>query len=118
ARLFGVSRATIGTIVQPLLDSGARSESEVGETTKVGGKPARPIWFSEDGTRLDAIEILPGQVNGALLSVAGDVLHRVSKSFSARARTRDAFDTALAEVVDECFSGENMLGVGVAASGL
>lgn len=118
ARLFGVSRATIGTIVQPLLDSGALSESLVGETTKVGGKPARPIWFSADGKRLAAIEILPGQVNAALLSVAGDVLRRASRRFAARARSRDAFEAGLTAVADECFAGESMLGVGVAASGL
>ncbi len=118
ARLFGVSRATIGTIVQPLLDSGALSESATGQSTSAGGKPARPIWFSEHGKRLAAVEILPGQLNAALLSVSGEVLRRASQQSAALAKDRDAFDAALAAVVRECFAGETLLGVGVASAGL
>ncbi|MGA8116997.1 MAG: ROK family protein [Actinocatenispora sp.] len=118
ARLFGVSRATIGTIVQPLLDSGALSESAEGRSTRAGGKPARPIWFSEHGTRLAAVEILPGQITAALLAVSGDVLRRATRQSAALARDREAFDAALAVVVEECLTGESLLGVGVAAAGL
>ena len=45
ARLAGVTRATIGSIVQGLLDDGVLAEGDPVEDGSVG-KPARPLWFA------------------------------------------------------------------------
>jgi len=44
ARLTGSTRATIGQIVQPLLDDGVLEELEPLASGVQGGKPARPLW--------------------------------------------------------------------------
>lgn len=43
-----VSRATIGTLVQPLLDNGALVELPALSVGEQGGKPAKPLWFGSD----------------------------------------------------------------------
>lgn len=118
ARAFGVSRATVGTILQPLLDSNALVEGDAGAAGRLGGKPARPLWFSDEGRRLGAIEILPGLVRATLLTVAGDAVRTTTTRFAARSRDARAFDAALSDAVSECLAGERLLGVGVAAAGL
>lgn len=45
-----VSRATIGTLVQPLIDNGALVEQAPLSVGELGGKPARPLWFGSAHT--------------------------------------------------------------------
>ncbi|MGA8114578.1 MAG: ROK family protein [Actinocatenispora sp.] len=117
ARTFGVSRATVGTILQPLLDSGVLVEEEA-QARPAGGRRPRPVWFSASARALGAVEILPGRINVALLSLTGEIRHRATAAFPRRARTADAFHRALLDTCADVLDGHPVLGVGVAAAGL
>lgn len=119
ARLTGVTRATIGTIVQPMINDGVLDEGDPLPSGSGGGKPSRPLWFSRSGTPLGAVYLLPGRVEAALVSAEGKVLDTSSGRFSAR--TRDT-DRVLETVVD-CLravlpDGGQVLGVGMAVAGM
>ncbi|HEY3505549.1 MAG TPA: ROK family protein [Actinocatenispora sp.] len=118
ARAFGVSRATVGTILQPLLDSGVLVESEPVTPSRGGGKPPRPIWFSASARAIGAVEVLPGRVTAARLAPTGEVRHREERRFPLRTKESESFATALAESCAAAFGGYEVIGVGVAAAGL
>ena len=46
ARMASVTRATIGGIVNDLLDAGMLEELEARPSAGQVGKPARPVWFA------------------------------------------------------------------------
>ncbi|MGW2892859.1 ROK family protein [Streptomyces griseoruber] len=120
ARLTSTTRAAIGTIVQPMIDSGILVEGDPRSSGATGGKPARPLWFSPSGPPIAAVHLMPGQVDAALVSTAGDVLSTSTGTFLPD--TRDA-DTVIDCVVD-CLNrvlpaeGAPPLGVGVAVGGM
>ncbi|WP_162929357.1 ROK family protein [Streptomyces sp. YIM 130001] len=68
---------------------------------------------------LGAVEVLPGLVRAALVSRAGELLHRTETAFDA-AGPRSCVDEALRAAAEACFRGEGRrpAGVGVAAAGL
>jgi predicted NBD/HSP70 family sugar kinase len=86
ARLTGSTRATIGQIVQPLLDEGLLEEHEPIASGAQGGKPARPIWFADHGWPVGALLLLPGGAQAALVSAAG----RIDASQQVKFRPRKA----------------------------
>ncbi|BCJ36950.1 hypothetical protein Athai_44530 [Actinocatenispora thailandica] len=170
ARTFGVSRATVGTILQPLLDNGvlvegaapATSESpaagngspataagspavgaeppaavaeqlEPGGRTpgpgsggpprasnpaRSGGKPPRPVWFSAVARSIGAVQILPGRIDVAAVSLTGQIRSRATAAFAARAGDPSAFAAALRSCCAEGLAGTAVIGVGVASAGL
>ncbi|MCQ9708575.1 ROK family protein [Streptomyces sp. NEAU-PBA10] len=67
--------------------------------------------------RLGAVELVPGQVRAAVVSMAGRVLDRTEVSYDAAGATGEDLDQALAEVA-ELLAAHDLLGVGVAAAGL
>ena len=73
ARLAGVPRATIGTIVQNLLDAGLVEELEPDRDGKVG-KPGRPLWFAPRAGLSVAVGFGPDRVRAALVNARGDRL--------------------------------------------
>lgn len=117
ARTFGVSRATVGTILQPLLDSGVLVEAEPAVASR-GGKPPRPVWFSASARSIGAVEILPGRVIAALVSLTGEVRRRAERPFPLRTKAVDGFRDAVRESCTEAFGAVGVIGVGVAGAGL
>ena len=114
ARLAGVARATIGNIVQTLIDSGLLEEGDVRETGHVG-KPSRPVWFTRDAGLCGAARIGPEAVEAALVNFRGDVLaaHTEPLPDAVTARTLVATTArALQRVLTE--AGGAVEGVGVA----
>jgi predicted NBD/HSP70 family sugar kinase len=74
ARMAGVPRATIGTIVSGLLTSGLLEERAARRTVAAVGQPPRPLWF---GPRLGvrgAVLVQPGVMRVAVVDVQGTVL--------------------------------------------
>ncbi|MBL0777097.1 MULTISPECIES: ROK family protein [Streptomyces] len=67
--------------------------------------------------RLGAVELVPGQVRAAVVSMAGRVLDRTEVSYDAAGATGEDLDQALAEVA-ELLAAHDLQGVGVAAAGL
>jgi predicted NBD/HSP70 family sugar kinase len=79
ARLAGVNRTTISGIVQPLIDAEVLVESEPVATSRSGGKPARPLWFSPNARPICGVLLMPEAVHACLVTLDGQVLaeHRV-----------------------------------------
>ncbi len=75
-----------------------------------GRPPAAP-------RRLGAVELLPGRVSAAVLSMSGTVLRRAESAFDPAAGAHGEIDAALARAA-EVFAGQDVAGVGVAATGL
>ncbi|WP_345647776.1 ROK family transcriptional regulator [Streptomyces tremellae] len=120
AKLIGVTRTTVGSVVQPLIDGGVLVEGEPRPSGAVGGKPARPLWFSRDGQPIGAVHLMPGRVAAAAVSPVGEVLATAGGTFRA-----DAPDgSAAVDLVVECLrrvlpaDGRRALGVGVAVGGM
>ncbi|MEU8698131.1 ROK family protein [Streptomyces sp. NPDC048680] len=66
---------------------------------------------------LGAVELLPGRVRAALLSMAGTVLDRTETSYDAATATPADIDAALTAACG-LFAGRAPVGIGVAAAGL
>jgi predicted NBD/HSP70 family sugar kinase len=74
AKMAGVTRATIGNIVQDLLDAGLVEELEPRSRSGRAGKPARPLWFAPRAGLCGAAALGPGTCEVALVNARGDVL--------------------------------------------
>lgn len=122
ARTFGVSRATVGTILQPLLDNGILIETEPAAASsggpRSGGKPPRPVWFSASAPSIGAVEILPGRVRAATVSLTGEIRGRATAPFATRTADPAGFAAALRSCCAEAFAGTTVVGIGVASAGL
>ena len=120
ARLAGVPRATIGAIVQTLLDDGLVDELEPDHNGRVG-KPARPLWFGRDAGRTAAVVFDVDGVRAALVNARGDRLADATVEISVG----DASPARLAKAVVEVVEGvlprrgrDRLLGVGLAVPGV
>jgi predicted NBD/HSP70 family sugar kinase len=119
ARLTGVSRATIGSIVQPLLDCELLAEGEPRRGAAPGGKPARPLWFSPDGPPMAAVHLMPGRVEAALVSADGKILATASGRFRVTAPAATVVDCVVGQL--DAILAESVaraLGVGIAVGGI
>ncbi|MFD0135877.1 ROK family protein [Streptomyces sp. NPDC127159] len=67
--------------------------------------------------RLGAVELVPGRVRAAVLSMAGRILERIETSYDAASATPADIDTALTETA-VIFAAHELTGIGVAAAGL
>ncbi|MDQ1711183.1 MAG: hypothetical protein QOE45_633 [Frankiaceae bacterium] len=119
ARLANVPRATIGTIVQGLLDDGLLEEIEADRTGRAG-KPARPLWFRRDAGLTAGVAFLDGGVEAALVNARGELLARTEVACPTATAPpkalRKAVLAALAAVVPG--NGEGLLGIGIAVPGV
>lgn len=117
ARVLGVSRATVTTIVQPVLEAGVLEElapvqPAARNGTSRAGKPARPLWFS-DTVLLGCLYISGDGLHLAVLRMDGEIVRE------RRAPLRP--EDPVAGIVADCedfFSGTTLMGVGVAAAGM
>jgi predicted NBD/HSP70 family sugar kinase len=118
ARLAGVPRATIGTIIQGLLDDGLLEEQAPDRDGRVG-KPGRPLWFAERAGLCVAVGFTDDAVRTALVNARGDRLtqHEVALATetAGAAELRRATERAVRHVLPN--RGE-VLGVGVAVPGV
>lgn len=73
ARLAGVPRATIGVLVQRLLDDELLEQLAPDRDGKVG-KPGRPLWFGRYAALSVAVGFDDQQVRAALVSARGEKL--------------------------------------------
>ncbi len=120
ARLTGSTRATIGQIVQPLLDEGLLEERAPIASGAQGGKPARPIWFADGGWPVGAILLLPNGAQAALVTAAGTILASRSIRFRPRRADHEAIVEQLIQALRELAAQAPapMRGVGIAVGGM
>src|SRR5690349_13829893 len=120
ARLTGSTRATIGQIVQPLLDEGVLQEQHPIASGIRGGKPARPVWFSDDGWPVGAVLLLPGGAQAALVTTSGRIVATATVKFGARKLRHQAIVTRLTDCLAEVIATATspLRGIGVAVGGM
>lgn len=97
ARLAGVPRATIGSIVSTLLASGVLEEASP-QPPSSRGKPARPLWFGPRVGLLGAVVVRSGEVETAVVTSAGEIVTRGTATFPTSAGT-GVLDAQLADAV-------------------
>ncbi|HUR15064.1 MAG TPA: ROK family transcriptional regulator [Mycobacteriales bacterium] len=118
ARLAGVPRATIGTIVQNLLDAGLLEELEPDRDGKVG-KPGRPLWFGPDAGLSVAVVFAADRVRAALVNARGDRLAETSVRLATPKATLTELVSAIVDAASQVLpeSGD-VLGLGVGVPGV
>lgn len=118
AKVTGVTRATVGNIVQSLIDSGLLEEGE--PRTGVGrvGKPGRPVWFGREAGRSMAIAVHSDSVEAAVVSARGDVLEHVETSLDGEGENTEAITRSTLAVVERLPAQDELLGVGIAVPGV
>ncbi|WP_140427032.1 ROK family protein [Ensifer aridi] len=120
ARLTGASRATIGGIVQPLIDQCILVEGEVVPPNRAGGKPATKLWFSKDARPICATVLTHDRVRTCLVSLEGET-YAQHEAVLANALTdvSDAF-RIVSTCVEETIASthQSILGIGVAVAGM
>jgi predicted NBD/HSP70 family sugar kinase len=118
ARLAGVPRATIGVIVQGLVDDGLLEELEPDRDGKVG-KPGRPLWFGREAALSIAVGFTDDQVRAAQVSARGERLAETAVPLATARATGpqlvDAVEQAVRAVLP---SSGSVLGVGVVVPGV
>lgn len=115
SRFANVTRATIGNIVQSLIDAGVLEE----QSMRPGqiGKPPRPLWFARQGALSAVLSLEEHDCTAALVDATGLVLAlQVVPYPGARpssADLRGVVEHALAAVCAD-LGDKTLLGVGVA----
>ncbi|MCY0906271.1 ROK family transcriptional regulator [Arthrobacter sp. H14-L1] len=117
ARALNVNRATIASILQPLIDTGKLVEGPPVAASRNGGKPARPLWFSHDGPLIGGVQLSPDFVAAALMGIDGSVRRQVQVDYE-RTATSQTISAAISEATAGCFSNTELIGIGVAAAGM
>lgn len=110
-----VSRATIGAVVQPLLDLAVLVESEPRAPGAAGGKPSRPLWFGEKRV-IGSVYLSQDECEVATLSLDGRIVAQGRASY-ARSVHPDLMQILL-QLCDEVLKDRNLLGIGVAFAGM
>ena len=121
ARLANVTRATIGTIVQGLIDDGLLEELEAEDTAappRVAhvGKPARPVWFVAGAGTVAAVELRSRLVRGALVDARGHLDHALDVPIS-NASDGAEIERAVLAVVERLKTHRSLIGIGISAPG-
>lgn len=119
ARMAGVTRATIGNIVQDLLDAGLVEELEPRAGGGRVGKPARPVWFAERAGLCGAAALGVGTLEVALVSARGELLAREELEFDSDAPDHRSAAAAIVKGLKRVLPGgdEEILGIGIAVPG-
>jgi predicted NBD/HSP70 family sugar kinase len=120
ARIAGVTKTTIGSIVQPMLDEGILAEGEPLRSSIQGGKPARPIWFPADGRPIVGVHVGPGTVRAALVGPTGVMRATATGTFSGVNSSHKTIVDSIARCIESVLptDGTTPLGVGVAVGGM
>ena len=119
ARLAGVPRATIGAIVQVLMDDGLLEDYGPVHSPGKVGKPGSPVWFRPDAARCVAIAFDPSGVSAALISARGEFLSRGRVDLATDTATPDALAAAVTAAVGQVMPASGgVLGVGMAIPGV
>lgn len=118
ARLAGVPRATIGTIVTGLMDSGLLEELEPDRDGRVG-KPGRPLWFAPGAGLSVAVGFTDSAVRAALVNARGERQAESSHGCDTGAAGSDELYAAVEQVVRAVLPANgDALGIGIAVPGV
>ena len=114
AKVAGVTRATIGNIVQGLIDDGLLEEGAPQTGTGRVGKPGTPVWFGRNAGLTGAAAISAEGVEAAVVNARGDVVERAEAPLGRDVTA--AVVGALESVLPR--RRRALLGIGVAVPGV
>lgn len=117
ARALNVNRATIASILQPLVDNQTLVEGEQVAPSSAGGKPARPLWFNRNGKELGSMRLAHRAITGARLGMDGTV-HSEGQATIDPDQPIETVQAVILELAGQLFDGRPLLGIGIAASGM
>lgn len=120
ARLTGSTRATIGQIAQPLIDEGVLEEHDPVASGARGGKPARPVWFSDDGWPVGAVLLLPDGAQAALVTASGRIVTAASVKFEPGQANHELIVRQVTECLNKviALATAPLRGIGIAVGGM
>lgn len=118
ARVLGVNRATITTILQPLFDAGALVERAPLGGTRTAGKPPRPVWFADSGPMLGSVHIMPGRIEAARVTIDGTIVEQARGKFRAPTASGTTIRRVLTETARKVLTEGTFFGIGVATAGM
>lgn len=119
AKETGLTKSTIGLLVQDLVEEGWLRESDIQATGAIGRRPT-PLFL--DGTRMAMIgaDVSLDSLNVLAVSLTGDVLSGASEPLSSN-RPEDVIRQLAALVASQVgqarADGRNLLGIGVGVPG-
>lgn len=116
ARLTGLTRPTVSTLVTDLIGDGLVVELGLGEPASTG-KPPTLLGINATGRQIVALDLSQQPARGALVNLDGTVAHRVSAPEPAVGTA--AVDAAIA-LINECVTHADgpILGIGVGTPGM
>jgi predicted NBD/HSP70 family sugar kinase len=122
AGLTGLTRATVGSIVENLIAGGLVREGETRSTAGVG-RPGTDLTLDPDGGAGIGLEVHVDGLTVVVVDLAGVVRYRASRPGDQRGRAASAVLRAGARLVDGALAAAAsedlpVLGVGVAVPGL
>jgi len=117
ARALNVNRATIASILHPLIDNRTLVEGEQVAASPHGGKPARPLWFNADGLELGAMRLAAQSVTVARIGMDG-TFHAQAHASIDPGQSIESVQEAVLDLAARCFDAQALLGIGIAASGM
>ena len=118
ARLTGTKRTTITGIVQPMIDAGLLVEVDPTEKRGVG-KPARPLWFSDQSSQVCAVVLKPESIETAMITLTGEVVGYRRSELPIDARSREDYISRLFSGINAALKSASgaALGIGIAVGG-
>jgi predicted NBD/HSP70 family sugar kinase len=117
ARALNVNRATIASILHPLIDNRTLVEGEQVAASPHGGKPARPLWFNADGLELGAMRLSAKAVTVARIGMDGTI-HASGHASIDPGQSIAELQEAVLALAARCYENRPLLGIGIAASGM
>lgn len=120
AAAIGATRATIGQIVEPLVDSALIEEQPPLPSSDLGGRRARPLWFSRHEWTMAGVHLLPGAVHAAVMSAGGEVFTSTVHAFNATDASPDLVVNTICAALQESINGtgRDLRAIGVAVPGM
>jgi N-acetylglucosamine repressor len=116
ARITGLTRPTVSTIVSELIDDGLVAEIAVGPSA--GGKPPILLGVVDDGRHLIGIDLANSEFRGAITNLRGDIQHRFS--LPVNKRSGEYALELVYSLIDELLGATEspVLGIGIGSPGL
>jgi predicted NBD/HSP70 family sugar kinase len=116
AKASGVTRATMGTIVQGLIDAGLLEEHEAVLDGTIG-KPARPVWFAPGAALAVAASVTSEGVSACLVDAVG-TMHETKHVAFNDPQDEKAVPDAILKAVKAVRGKSDLVGIGVAIPGV
>jgi len=120
ARMAGVTRATIGNIVQDLIEIGMLEQLEARLGTGLVGKPPKPVWFAPRAGLSGAAALGRGTCEVALVNARGEMLDATELEFDPNAPTAGPAAAAVVAGLRKVLppAPEQVIGIGIAVPGV